>query len=186
MAHSYDDEKRLLELQAKTGRLSKSAAQRQLQILMEDRVEYLEKQADIFHYQPGMSMAYRAMAKEVRDSIPTTLEKVAGTSEERASLQKVATADRERSVVATTYATSPDARPIGMPAPATATPTGPTISRGPDNGPVWPSKPESQMTNEQRAAYYTRLVRAAPTLADARYCSELATNCTEAAREERS
>ncbi|HLM96755.1 MAG TPA: hypothetical protein VK283_10600 [Acidimicrobiales bacterium] len=189
MAFSYDHDKQILELQATNGRLSVKSAVRQVTELMEAEVDRLEKMADVLGYQPGMSTAYRAKAKEVRDSIPAEVNRLVVKATARPDLSKVVST-RYRGVedrldmLEKSIAADPTRRPIGMPAPATAVPATPPISRGPDNGPTWPSKPTSEMSNLEKAVYYGRLFRQAPTPADARMWSDLAAEYAEAARKE--
>jgi hypothetical protein len=183
---SFDDQRQLLDLQAKMGRLTVAQAQDEVERLMSAQADHLDKMADAFWQDHGMARAYQAKAQEIRDSIPAEVRSIGGTAKERLTLQKavkVAAADFDAEKWAANAALH---RPIGMPAPATATPTGPTIRRGPDNGPTWPAKPVSEMTNEQRAAYYTRLVREAATPTDARMWADVASKYAEATRKERS
>jgi hypothetical protein len=191
---SYEDRRQLLDLQAKMGRITVAQAQVEVEKLMSAQADHLDKMAGAFWQDHGMARAYQTKAQEVRDSIPAEVRRIGGTASERLTLQKAVTvaAEREHGVVARldrlekAIAADPTRRPIGMPLPATTTPTGSTTRRGPDNRPTWPTKPVSEMTNEQRAAYYKRLVREAATPADARMWAEMSEKYAEAAREERS
>ena len=77
-------------------------------------------------------------------------------------------------------------RPIGMPAGAVSpsASAGDPPNLGPDNGFVVPSKPTSQMTNEERAAHFARLARAASTNEEFRMWDAESRKCAEAAQKE--
>jgi len=181
MAFAYDDQKRLLDLQAKSGRITVAQDQDEVEKLMSAEADHLDKMAGVFWQNHGMARAYQAKAAEVRDSIPGEVRKIGGTAKERLTLQKavkVATSDFDAEKWAANRALH---RPIGMPAPATATPTGPAISRGPDH-----SIPLRQpRTDEERFVYYSRLAENAPTPDEHSMWRAAAQKYAEAAREER-
>jgi len=147
MAHTYDEEVRLLDTQAKSGRITVAQAQVEVESLLAAQADHLEEKAGIFWQDRELAGAYRAKAAELRDSVDDEVREVGGTAGERRTLQKAIVRSEERlqsrveMLEKTTYAGSPMARPIGMPAPATTTPTGPTIGRGPDTRPAWPTNP---------------------------------------------
>lgn len=187
MAHLYED-KQLIEAQAASGRISVKSAVAQVRELMETEADRLEKMADALHYQPGMPEAYRTKARELRDSIPAEVNRVVvkATTPDLTKVVSRRTNSVERRA---TYAGSPAARPIGMPERSSGVQADvvKSIGQGPDNRPsmLTTTMPVSQMTNEQKAAYYGRLVRESPTPADARMWTEMSQKYAEAAREER-
>ncbi len=185
MAHSYDDEKALIELRAKTGRLSLKAAQRQVRDHMEAEADRLEKVAGDFWQDRPLAAAYRTKAKELRDSIPHEELWVNGTASERTSLHKVVTAaaEREHGVVTRldtlgkAIAADPSRRPIGMPAPSNSGGSA-DVAKSPllDRPRRYhPSKPTKDMTRAELAQHYTMLAGEADTHAHAQELLKLAT-----------
>lgn len=197
MAFSYDHERQLLEVQAANGRISAKDAATELEEINEAEIARLEKCADDFAYSDRvLSRAYLEKAAELRGQLETEkgvladLVKAAPARNLRAVLDR---RDRalgsrldtlEKSILADSRR-----RPIGMPAGAVtpSAPAGtPSLRRGPDNRPVVPSKPVSQMTNEQKAAHYSRLARAASTPEESQMWQAESQKCAAAARKERS
>jgi len=177
MAQTYDDEKALIELRAKTGRISLKAAQRQVRDLMETEADRLEKVAGDFWQDRPLAAAYRTKAKELRYSIPTQELWVNGTAAERVSLHKVVTAaaEREHSVVTRldmlekAVAADPSRRPIGMPAPSTSGGSA-DVAKSPllDRPRRYhPSKPTREMNRDELAHHYMTLAAEADTPAHA-------------------
>ncbi len=175
MAFSYEDQRQLLDLQAKSGRLPVEHARDELEKLMSAEADHLEKMAGAFWQDHGMARAYKARAQEVRDSIKTEVWKIGGTAAERRSLQKAApVSQRPRG---TTYAASPDARPIGMPDPSAGVQpdlvklAAPVLSR-----PIRyrPTKAVKDMTRAEQAQHYRMLAGEADTAAHAGELLELA------------